>query len=69
VIPWLIIAVVAVPVLVIAFAAVRRTTPVNARPADPAAQARAEEEFAAAEAYEEQWREEDKKRFHEERLP
>ena len=36
---------------------------------DDAARERTESEFAAAEAYEEQWHEADKERFHEERLP
>ena len=40
-------------------------------PANEDAQARAltEQEFAEAEAYEAKWHEEDKKRYHEERLP
>jgi hypothetical protein len=33
------------------------------------AEARTEKEFAEAEAYEAKWREEDKERFHQERLP
>jgi hypothetical protein len=71
VIPWLIFAVVAVPLLVIAFAAARRKTISGERPVDDDAQSQAklEQEFAAAEAYEEQWREQDRKSFHEERLP
>ena len=62
-------AVVAVPLVVIAFIAMRRKTAAGERLADDAAQARAEHEFAEAEAYEERWREEDKERFHQERLP
>ena len=58
-IPWLILAVVAVPLVVIAYASMRRRTADGERPAeDAAARARTEAEFAEAEAYEEQWREE-----------
>jgi uncharacterized membrane protein len=62
VIPWLILAVVAVPLVVIGFASMRRRTAVAENPAteDAAARARTEREFAEAEAYEEQWREENK---------
>jgi hypothetical protein len=71
VIPWLIFALVAVPLVVIAFVASRRRTVAGEHPAteDAAARARTEEEFAEAEAYEAKWREEDKKKFHKERLP
>jgi hypothetical protein len=60
VIPWLILAVVAVPLVVIGFASMRRRTSVGEHPAteDAEARARTEREFAEAEAYEEQWREE-----------
>ena len=70
-IPWLIFAVVAVPLLIVAFAAARRKTAAGERPvdADSQSQARIDQEFAAAEAYEDQWREQDKKSFHQERLP
>ena len=70
-IPWLIIALVAVPLVVIAVAASRRRTSANEHPAseDAQVQARTEQEFAEAEAYEAKWREEDKERFHQERLP
>ena len=68
-IPWLIMAVVAVPLVVIAFMAMRRKTAAGELLADDDAQAEAEQEFAEAEAYEERWREEDKERFHQERLP
>ena len=67
-IPWFIMAVVAVPLVVIAFMAVRRNT-ASELPASNDAEARTEQEFAEAEAYEERWREEDKERFHQERLP
>jgi len=70
-IPWIIMAVVAVPLVVIAFVATRRRTIAGEHPAGEDAQARAriEEEFAAAEAYEAEWREQDKEKFHQERLP
>jgi len=69
-IPWIIMAVVAVPLVVIAFVAMRRKTAAGELSAgNDAEAARAEQEFAEAEAYEERWREEDKERFHKERLP
>ena len=70
-IPWLIFAVVVVPLVIVAFAASRRRTAAGEHPASEDAQAKAEteREFAAAEAYEEHWREEDKKSYREERLP
>ena len=59
VIPWLILAVVAVPLVVLAFASMRRRTAVGEHPAteDAAARERTEREFAEAEAFEERWRE------------
>ena len=71
-IPWIIVAVVLVPLVVIAFVVTRRNTATGELAAagnDEAARERTESEFAAAEAYEEQWHEADKERFHEERLP
>ncbi len=70
-IPWIIIAVIAVPLVVIAFVAMRRKTRAGELPAtlDADARARTEQEFADAEAYEAKWHEEDKERFHQERLP
>ena len=70
-IPWIIIAVVAVPLVVIAFAATRRNTASKNLPAsdDEASRLRTEQEFADAEAYEAKWHEEDKGRYHQERLP
>ncbi|MGH2931487.1 MAG: hypothetical protein ACRDKK_01375 [Gaiellaceae bacterium] len=49
----------------------RRRTAAGEHPASEDAQAvaRTEQEFAEAEAYETKWREEDKERFHQERLP
>lgn len=67
-IPWIIIAVVAVPLVVIAFMAMRRNTAASERTSNDA-DGRTEQEFADAEAYEAKWHEEDKERFHQERLP
>ncbi len=70
VIPWLILAVVAVPLVVIGFASMRRRTVAAEHPVaeDAEVRARTEREFAEAEAYDEQWREENKDR-HRERIP
>ena len=70
-IPWIIVAVIVVPLVVVAFVVTRRNTEAGeqAAYADDTARARTEQEFADAEAYEEQWREADKERYHEERLP
>ena len=64
-------AVVAVPLVVIGFLAMRRNTAASELAAGDDAEARAltEKEFAEAEAYEAKWHEEDKERFHQERLP
>ena len=69
--PWIIIAVVAVPLVVIGFVASRRRTAAGEHPAGETARerARTEQEFAEAEAYEAKWREQDKEKFHKERLP
>ena len=69
VIPWIIIAVIAVPLVVVGFMATRRNTAASEAPADANARARAEQEFAEAESYEAKWHEEDKERYHQERLP
>jgi hypothetical protein len=70
-IPWIIFAVIVVPLLIAVFAATRRRTAAGEHPAGEDAEARAEikREFAAAEAYEEKWREEDKENYRQERLP
>jgi hypothetical protein len=70
-IPWLVFALVAVPLVVVGFVATRRRTAAVEHPASEDAQARAvtEQEFAEAEAFEAKWREEDKERYHQERLP
>ncbi len=58
--PIIIVAVIAIPLLVIAFAAMRRTKSAGEHPADETAadRRRTEQEFAEAERYQEQWREE-----------
>ena len=70
-IPWIIIALVAIPLVVIAFLATRRRTAAGEHPAseDPQARVEIEQEFAQAEAHEAKWHEEDKERYHQERLP
>jgi hypothetical protein len=71
VIPWLIFALVAVPLVVVGFVAARRRTVAGEHSPNEDVQERAltEQEFAEAEAYEAKWREEDKERYHQERLP
>jgi hypothetical protein len=71
VIPWLVFALVAVPLVVVGFVATRRRTAAGEHPASADARARAltEQEFAEAEAYEAEWHEKDKKRYRQERLP
>jgi hypothetical protein len=71
VIPWIIVAVVVVPLVVVAFVVNRRQTQAGETSAREAVESRArtEHDFADAEAYEAKWHEEDKERFHRERLP
>jgi hypothetical protein len=71
VIPWIVIAVVVVPLVIVGFLATRRSTVTREHPAseDAVARARTEQEFAEAEAYEAEWREEDKERYRQERFP
>jgi hypothetical protein len=71
VIPWIILAVVAVPLVVVGFAVTRRNTrsAETTVPETAESQERTEREVADAEAYEAKWHEEDKERFHRERLP
>jgi hypothetical protein len=66
-IPWLIFAVVIVPLLVIAFVVTRKKSADTAGSDvdDPDL----ERQFADAEAYEAKWHEEDEERFRKERLP
>ena len=70
-IPWIIFALVVVPLVVVAFVASRRRTAAGEHPANEDAEAKAltEQEFAEAEAYEAKWLEEDKERHDKERLP
>ena len=70
-IPWIVMAVVVVPLVVIGFVATRRRTVAGEHPAseDARERARTQQEFADAEAYEAKWHEEDKERYHQERLP
>ncbi len=66
VIPWIIFAVVVVPLVVIAFVVTKR----KSSEAMPEIDAReTEREFAEAEAYEAEWHKADEDRFHDERLP
>jgi hypothetical protein len=69
--PWLAFALVAVPLLVVGFVATRRRTIAGEHPASEDEEGRAltAQEFAEAEAYEAKWREEDKERYEQERLP
>lgn len=64
-IPWLIIALVVVPLVVVAFVVTRRKSAAMPETDD----AEIEAEFAAAEAFEAEWHEADEERFHKERLP
>jgi hypothetical protein len=61
--PVVIIVVVAIPVLIIAFRATQKSKAAGEHPVpeDAASRQRIEDEFAQAEAYQEQWREEEKK--------
>lgn len=66
-IPWLIFALVIVPLVVVAFVAARRRTVAAEHPAGETAEDRAEmeQEFAESEAYQAKWREEDKAKYEE----
>ena len=61
--PVIILVVVAIPILIIAFRATQRSKQAGEHPVpeDDATRQEIENEFAAAEAYQEQWREEEKK--------
>ena len=63
-IPWLIFALVLVPLLVVAFVLARRRTVTAEHPARETAEDRAEmeQEFAESEAYQAKWRDEDRAR-------
>jgi len=71
VIPWLVFALIVVPLVVIAFVATRRRNAAGEHPASEDARARAltEQEFAEAEAYDAEWREKDVERHSQERWP
>jgi len=71
VIPWIIVAAVVVPLVVVAFVVSRRKTRAGETIASATQESRArtEHEFADAEAFEAKWHEEDKERFHREHLP
>lgn len=70
-VPWIIFAVVAIPLVVLAFVKLRRSNTAGEHPAteDAADRERTEREFAEADAYEEQWRKENQDEYHRERLP
>jgi hypothetical protein len=68
VIPWIIFAVIVVPLVIVAFAATMRRKGAVERPATEGGRL-TEEELAAEEAYEAEWREEDKEQYRQERLP
>jgi len=69
-IPWLIFALILVPLLVVAFVAARRRTVAGEHPTNETAEDRAEmeREFAEAEAYQAEHRAEDRARYDEERF-
>jgi len=69
--PVLIFAAIAIPLLVVAFVAMRRSTRAGEHPATETAaeRSRTEDEFAEAERYQEEWREEQHKHPHDTRLP
>ena len=71
VIPWIIFALVVVPLVVVAFVTSRRRTVAGEHPAkeDARATALTEQEFAEAEAYEAKWLEKDREKHDKERLP
>lgn len=70
-IPWLIVALILVPLLIVAFVGARRRTTAFEHATGEGAQAGGltDQELADAGAYEAKWREEDKARYHDERLP
>jgi len=68
VIPWLVFALVLVPLVVVAFVLARRRTDAAEHPTAETAEDRAEmeREFAESEAYQAEWRDEDKARYEDE---
>ena len=71
VIPWIILAVVAVPILVIAFSSMRKKDAAGEHPAGQteADQERIEQEFEESERYQEEWREEHRKEHDDTMIP
>jgi hypothetical protein len=71
VIPWLIFAVIVVPLCIAAFARARATNQAveGLADADPATRAATEAQFADAESYQEQWREEHHAELERKRMP
>ncbi len=71
VIPWIILAVVAVPILVIAFSSMRKKDAAGEHPAGEteADQERIEQEFEESERYQEEWREEHRKEHDDTMIP
>ena len=69
--PWILFSLIAVPLVIIAFAVTRRRTSAAEHPPSegPEASALTEQEFAEAEAYQAKWREQDEERYHQERFP
>lgn len=65
-IPWLIFAVIVVPLVVAAFLTTRRRSTSVPESDDPGLTDR---EFAEAEAYDAEWHKDDVEKFHQERLP
>ena len=70
-IPWLIVALIAVPLLIVVFVASRRKAVAYEHPTGEDAQANplTDQELADAEAFQAKWREEDRERYHQEPLP
>jgi flagellar biosynthesis/type III secretory pathway M-ring protein FliF/YscJ len=71
VLPVVILVAVAIPLLVIGFIAVRRTSAQGEHPSNEseADRERTEHEFDEAEQYQEEWREQNHEQLREERLP
>ena len=61
--PVIVLAAIAVPLLIVGYIAMRRTKAAGEHPAneDEQTRRRTEDEFAASEAYQEEWREEERK--------
>ena len=67
--PWLILGVAAAALLVIGARVMRTTKEAEHSDETPAERAREEQEFEAAERYQEQWRKEHHKDLEDERIP